>query len=347
MIAHTFNNPRNLSVQKAHYIPELASDQGKVIPDCPEVVDLLPPELPKLEETTQTQSKPKGQGFFRRKWKGMRTLYNNNKENISWMCNVFQLAIFVAIITHICSVGKSISSLIVLSSAFQLFACLGLFNSNQFVHSSTLKLFIISVAMRSTVVMMTGGYKPKDKTGQWLFQTLDFVSLILMIIGHAGSRISWTQTRREWMMCILISVCCFLLGSMWHINLVKKFVYDSMWASSIFVECAAMIPQIYSIFNQHRTQCNLSAENLCEKTIAQNGQFITMMFFSRIVSTTFWTYIYFTMTTEHDYTMILLVLCQGFQLIAACDIVYLYAKETVKGYVDFKKIRQNKQLQWV
>lgn len=315
------------------------------VSDCPELEPafISPPPPPK----DITKSEPKGESLIKTIWKTSRTCYVNNLENIKSSCNFLQMVIFVSIITHIFSVGKSISSLIVLSSAFQLFACLGLFNSSQFVHSSTLKLFIISIAMRSTVVTMTGGYKPKDKTGQWLFQTLDFLSLFLMIVGHAYSRISWTQTRREWMVCILIAVSCFLLGSFWHINLVKKYFYDSLWAASIFVECAAQIPQIYSIFNQHRTQCSLSDENLCEKTIAQNGQFISMMFFSRIVSTTFWAYVYFTMTTDRDLTMILLVCCQGFQLVAACDIVYLYFKETLKDYVNINKIRKNRTTQWV
>jgi len=253
------------------------------------------------------------------------TIYLQSKQkNIKSILQTIQIIVFIALFTNIISVGKNISSLIVISSTFQLFAVLGLFNRDQFVHSLTLKLFIISIAMRCTVVSMTGGYKPKDRTGNWLFQTLDISGLSILIIAHflqsRGGPTAW----REWFYSLLTFTICYGIGWIWHINLVKKPMYDAMWAGSIFVECAAMVPQIYSIYCEHCAENNLDRRYLCPEMMAQNGQFVSMIFFSRVTTTVFWSVVYFTMTTERDLTMALLLCCQIFQLILASDITYCW-----------------------
>lgn len=251
----------------------------------------------------------------------------SKQKNINSLSQTIQIIVFIALLTNIISVGKNISSLIVISSTFQLFAVIGLFNKNQFVHSMTMKLFIISIAMRCTVVTMTGGYKPKDRTGHWLFQTLDISGLLILIIAHfIQNRGGW----REWVYGILVFGVCYSIGWVWHINLVKKPMYDSLWAGSIFVECAAMVPQIYSIYSQHRSENNSDCRYLCPEMMAQNGQFVSMIFFSRVTTTIFWSVVYFTLTTERDLTMALLLSCQVFQLILASDITYCWFCKKIK-----------------
>jgi hypothetical protein len=251
----------------------------------------------------------------------------SKQKNIKSLSQTIQILVFIALLTNIISVGKNISSLIVISSTFQLFAVLGLFNKNQYVHSMTIKLFIISIAMRCTVVTMTGGYKPKDRTGHWLFQTLDISGLLILTVAHyVQNRGGW----REWIYGLIIFLVSYGIGSIWHINLVKKPMYDAMWAGSIFVECAAMVPQIYSIYSQHRTENNLDCRYLCPEMMAQNGQFVSMIFCSRVTTTIFWGVVYFTMATERDLTMALLLSCQIFQLILASDITYCWFCKKIK-----------------
>lgn len=236
------------------------------------------------------------------------------RQHSKLLFGVVQIISFVGIFIAIIAVRCNISCLVPISSAFQLFATTGLFNARtSFTHNMTVKFLIITVAMRLTVVLCTGGYAPKDETGEWLFQSVEVVTLLLLSFYTYMSAIECHENRREWAQCLFIMMLCMLGGMRFKFHLIKVEILDAMWSASIMLETAVLIPQMYVIlFRRTKSPTKIFP-------VRQNGQFVWMILLSRLASSLFWATVFIHMTSDQLVGGILLG-CELSQLFLAIGV---------------------------
>jgi len=108
----------------------------------------------------------------------------------------------------------------------------------------------LSVAMRMPATTWSEGYLPMDKTGDYLFQTVDFFSLtMILFLLHrvlVVHRSSYEAAEDSFGVGPLI-FGCFGLAAMFHGNAADNPVYDTCWMAGLFCGVAAVLPKLWLI----------------------------------------------------------------------------------------------------
>lgn len=208
------------------------------------------PDSPKKARTTSNHRKGSGQrGRLIRHLEesvfSMKALRNNRKELVLWamMC----AAIVVGY--KLWSDG-GFSAILTLSSCFQCFALILVLakvlgqRSVNGVSRRSLILIMFSLCCRLTSTLFYNGYLPVDKSGDWVYQAADALSVLLcMILLLYGKN----ETAMEKDNCYIAIPCCvaIVLGVLIHPTLNQNFVADVSWTIGLYVETFAMVPQLW------------------------------------------------------------------------------------------------------
>jgi len=208
------------------------------------------------------------------------------------------------------------------------------------LNSITMKLLILSSLARLCVVLISGGYRPKDESGRYMFQSLDVGSIILLLWKIFLYKLQSMQHVYEWLQSILLSIICFCLGLSCHVHLVRNLYFDAIWAGAIFLDTIVLMPQIHAISGQRFR----SGGKFYHTGVKQNDQFILFYWCSRACSTLFWGTVYVTIgwnPMDHSrMTVPIIFLCHIIQIILATDAFILhackrYAELNYKSAVDW------------
>lgn len=130
------------------------------------------------------------------------------------------------------------------------------------VSLKTLELYAVTFVVRLISIMSYQGYLPFDKTGDWFYHFVEFLSLIsicLAIYGIMGPLISTYDEKYDKFGnlhvpsqygVVYVLVPCFVIALFIKPNLNRDFISDMFWACSMYLEAAAMLPQIYMFHNK-------------------------------------------------------------------------------------------------
>jgi hypothetical protein len=165
-------------------------------------------------------------------------------------------AVFLAVaflLYHVIAEGE-FSAVLTLSAiaqclAFSLLTMQVLSNPNVGAISiKSLQLDTFAIACRLSGTVWLDGYVPADKTGDWLYQGFDVLSLgmacwLLYRLHNAKHR---TQEQQE----DALPAAPFALGSLalaglLHGNLDEMPLFDTLWMCSVFVSAVAVVPQLW------------------------------------------------------------------------------------------------------
>merc|ERR1719454_1868199 len=147
-----------------------------------------------------------------------------------------------------------LSTFITLGVAIQCFAysCLRLKISQQRsvagISAQTLILQAASFALRLCSTTWLKGYIPVDGTGDWLYQALDVAALLIVLnILHCifkSHRSTYQEEHDGNFKVEIIALACFVVAVFVHPDLNNRPVFDTLWATALYIDVFAMLPQL-------------------------------------------------------------------------------------------------------
>jgi ER lumen protein retaining receptor len=160
------------------------------------------------------------------------------------------------------------------------------------ISAKTMQLYCLVFASRLLSIIRHQGYLPFDKTGDWFYHVIEFLSfgsVGLVLYGIMGPLKSTYDSRfdkfgnlnvpNEYGIVYLL-VPTLLLAIIFHPELNKEFFSDTCWTFSMYLEAVAMIPQLYMFQKQAGDQAGTVEQILGHVTFALG--------FSRIFELCFW-----------------------------------------------------------
>merc|ERR1711964_903815 len=101
--------------------------------------------------------------------------------------------------------------------------------------SKMLVMFVLHLTTRLTSTSIKNGYIPVDKTGDYIYQLLDFCSLVLVL--HLLFRMHKTlaysyQEEQDTLPLMPLVLPCVILGIFVHGSFNKNFFFDTVWQIS-------------------------------------------------------------------------------------------------------------------
>jgi hypothetical protein len=204
------------------------------------------------------------------------------------------------------------------------------------VSAKTLQLYAVSFLARLLSITRHQGYLPFDKTGDWFYHVVEFVSFVAAILLIYGMLYPLNQTYDTkydkfgnykippQFGAIYLLVPCALLAVAFHPELNKEFFSDTCWTFSMYLESVAMIPQLYMFQKQANDQ-----DNVVDAVL---GHFTFTLGFSRIFELIFWVGSFKELSNSSGKLPgYIVLLSQIAQLLIMGDFFYYYAVSVSKG----------------
>lgn len=185
-------------------------------------------------------------------WKmplGKKSLRKNVKELSYWF--VFMV---VVITGYKFFSDGSFSAVLTLSSAFQCFAFAVLINkvrtqqSVSGISKRSLVLYCTSLVFRLFSTLFFNGYLPVDKSGDWVYQCADCLTLVLIVVllMWISGRYKHTYQDKEDSLTMLIPVIiAAVIAVMVHPDLNNFYPADVSWTFALYLETFSMLPQLF------------------------------------------------------------------------------------------------------
>jgi hypothetical protein len=177
-----------------------------------------------------------------------------------------------------------LSTFITLAAAVQCFAytCLRLKISQQKsvagISGQTLILQAVACGLRLSSTTWLQGYIPVDGTGDWLYQAVDALALLILlniIYCIFKSHQSTYQNEHDNIRVEYIALTCFVLAVLVHPDLNNRPVFDTLWTTALYIDVVAMAPQLVMISKIREVE-------------ALTSHFVSATAISRLISLIFW-----------------------------------------------------------
>lgn len=232
--------------------------------------------------------------------------------------------------------SKDYSFLIVLSSTVQMLSFIIVlwkvitFESASGLSQNTLISYSLLLFSRLSSTLFYNGYLPSDTAGDWFYQFTEIISLVSVIFLIFLIRTRYSHTREESNDSVdykYLAIPSFCLALLVHTSLNRNFVTDVLWTFSMYLETAAIYPQIF-LFSKKGGQIE-----------SYTSHYVALQGLSRLFSLLFWwdTFSELNEPVEDSYSMFhnyvgyFLILSQVIQLLIMIDYYYLYFKSILKG----------------
>jgi len=147
------------------------------------------------------------------------------------------------------------------------------------ISSSMLTMVVLNLSLRLCSTSMKNGYIPVDATGDYIYQLLDFFTLLLvfrlLFLMHKSYAYSY-QEEYDTLPLLPLVVPCIILGLCIHGNFNKSVFFDSIWQISANVESFVLLPQLWMM------------AKMGGRVETMNAHFIACMVLSGVCTWTFW-----------------------------------------------------------
>lgn len=140
-------------------------------------------------------------------------------------------------------------------------------------------LFILHLTLRLTSTCIKNGYIPVDRSGDYMYQFLDLVSLGMCcnILYRIHKVHAYTyQEGHDTLPLMPIVVPCVTLAFFVHGTFNKSFFFDVIWAMSTNLETFVLLPQLWMM------------SRMGGRVDAMTGHFVACIVTSTVLQFTFW-----------------------------------------------------------
>jgi hypothetical protein len=177
--------------------------------------------------------------------------------------------------------GQAFSSLLTLSVVFQClaFSLLGVqivsSGSVAGISAKSLLLDVFAIASRLTATVFEESYQPTDRTGDWMYQAFDGLSLAMVL--WVLYRVCSVQRRtyeadEDGFPAMPLALGALVLAAVFHANMNESPFFDTMWMCSVFASAISVLPQVWMLAHR-RGKCP-----------ALTSHFVAVMALARVLS---------------------------------------------------------------
>lgn len=205
------------------------------------------------------------------------------------------------------------------------------------ISAKSMELYAIVFTFRLLSIIRHQGYLPFDKTGDWFYHVIEFLSftsVLLVLYGIFGPFKSSYDSKydkfgnlhvpSEYGAAYLI-VPTLLVAIMFHPELNKEFFSDTCWTFSMYLEAMAMLPQLYMFQKQAGDKEGGTVEVML-------GHVTFALGFSRIFELMFWLGSFKELhNSSGKMPGYIVLLSQVGQLLIMGDFFYYYIVSVSKG----------------
>jgi ER lumen protein retaining receptor len=190
-----------------------------------------------------------------------------------------------------------------------------------------LGLDALAICLRLSSTTWLNGYLPMDASGDWVYQAVDFLSLLfvawLLKTLLTDSR-GFDQTEHDNMPIVPMILCCLTLAGLLHADMNDRPLFDTTWMSSLFISAIAVMPQLWLI-----SKTGGKVEPL-------TAHYIAAMAVSRALSGTFMWHARHDITcnewvTGYNHAPWVILGAHALHLLLLCDFGYYYVKSVMKS----------------
>jgi len=187
----------------------------------------------------------------------------------------------IAVIVHHLIANGQFSSVLTLSAVFQClafsFLAMQALSSGSVsgISAESLKLDAFALVCRLSSTTWLHGYLPLDETGDYLYQTFDIVSLVMVLwLLHRVLTVQCNTYNGDvdTLSARPFAVVCLILAAFLHGNLDARPIFDTLWLCSVFGSAISVVPQLWVMTHGGKT------------VPALTGHFVAVMAVARIVS---------------------------------------------------------------
>jgi len=253
------------------------------------------------------------------------------------MANITVLFSYLVFIGCVLVVGKEFSdrdfsAVMTLGSGVQ---CFGFYlllhkvkvqNSVAGISSKTLQMYVLVLMFRLSATLFKNGYLPVDKSGDFVYQSADVASLLILLqlIYCVQKRNKATyQSEYDDLPIWRALPGCLVLGVVLRGSLNHSLYYDTMWCTAMNIDTIAMLPQLWMLVRKGG------------EVEALTSNFIASIFFSRLCVLSFWWQGYAEINSKPDCPSVLsgywVVVAHSIQVLLSLDFMYHYCVSSSSG----------------
>jgi len=147
--------------------------------------------------------------------------------------------------------------------------------------SRMLESYVVFFCFRLGSTLIKDGYLPSDRSGDYLYQSFDIASLVLVLnlLYSVHRRFPDTyQAEHDSLQIIKALPACILLSCLLHGDLNNSMFFDTIWTVSMWVDTISLLPQLFLL-----SKLGGQVETL-------TSHFVAALVLSRGASFAFWFY---------------------------------------------------------
>jgi len=118
------------------------------------------------------------------------------------------------------------------------------------ISARALGLDALAICLRLSSTTWLQGYLPVDASGDWVYQAVDFLSLLFVgwllyqLLNNAKAS---QQSEHDSMPILPIVASCVTLAALLHADMNDRPLFDATWMASLFISAVAVMPQLWLI----------------------------------------------------------------------------------------------------
>lgn len=205
------------------------------------------------------------------------------------------------------------------------------------ISAKSLQLYAIVFLCRLSSIIRHEGYLPYDKSGDWLYHFIEFGSMSFSVSALYTSLSLYKDSYQpdadkfgEFNVppgygAVYLGGPIFLIACLIHPSLNSDWFSDVAWTYSMYLESAALIPQLYMFQKQKNGVVDLLT-----------AHFVAALGLGRVLEFSFWAYSYQELSNSSGSNLpgIIALLAQFIQLVLMIDFFWYYFK-AVKNATPF------------
>jgi len=192
------------------------------------------------------------------------------------------------------------------------------------ISGRSMVMHAVKLGCRLSTTLWLDGYLPTDKSGDWIYQVGDVLSLLLVFqilfsiyVAHKGSY----QSGEDTLDVRNLIMVAFVLAVVVHPSLNAWTPFDILWTAHLYVDAVAMVPQLWMISKAGGRVKGFTAH------------YIGATLVSNILSGLFWFYATPELAEENKVNVAGLAIngAHLVQLLLLLDFGYFYGKACLQG----------------
>jgi len=188
--------------------------------------------------------------------------------------------------------------------------------------SKALTMWVIHYCCRLTSTTLRNGYVPVDRSGDGMYQLVDFMSLctVMHLLYRVHKTFAHTyQEEYDTLPLGPLVGLCLALAYFIRGNLIKVWYFDMVWTMSANAEIVAMVPQLWMMAQRGGQVDGMTAH------------FVACIVISGVLTWTFWWWTYPQMEKRGGIAGRVMLGLQTLKLLFSADFMYYYALAQLGG----------------